>query len=133
MSHMFYTYVASVLSGYCLCVAIVFKSYFRCFCKFQTYVLSICSKCFICFQTYVASVLSGCCKSRSRCCIYMHVASICFKVFSRVLYVCLQVFYLDVAYVCNSFQIFFRCFSKCFKRLFQVFHLSSFVCCNCCI
>ena len=41
------------------------------------------------FQTYVASVLSGCCKSRSGCCIYMHVASICFQVFSGVSYVCL--------------------------------------------
>jgi hypothetical protein len=56
------------------------------------------------FQTYVANVLSGCCKSRSGCCIHMHVVSILvYHVFSEVLYVCLQVFYLDVAYVCNSF------------------------------
>jgi hypothetical protein len=34
---------------------------------------------------------------------------------------------------CNGFQVFFRCFCKYFKRLFQVFHLSSFVCCKCCI
>jgi hypothetical protein len=110
-----------------------------------------------------ASVLSGCCKSRSRCCIYMHVASICFK--------CFQVFH---TYVCecfiwmlHMFAIVFKCFSivfvsvldacftcftcillyvvtvisGCFKSrsgithgihvLFEVFHLSSFVCCNC--
>ena len=36
-------------------------------------------------------------------------------------------FHLDVAYVCNGFQMFFRCFHKCFKHLFQVFYLSSFV------
>jgi hypothetical protein len=34
MLHMFYIYVASVLSGCCVCVAIVFKCFFfRCFCK----------------------------------------------------------------------------------------------------
>jgi hypothetical protein len=58
----------------------------------------------------VASVLSGCCKNRSRCCIYMHVASICFK--------CFQVFH---TYVCKCFiwilhmsAMFFRRFRKCF-------------------
>ena len=39
-----------------------------------------------------------------------------FQVFSGVSYVCLQVFYLDVAYICNGFQIFFKCFRKCFRR-----------------
>jgi hypothetical protein len=33
------------------------------------------------FQMYVASVLSRCCKKLSGCCIYMHVAIICFKYF----------------------------------------------------
>jgi hypothetical protein len=45
----------------------------------------ICFKCmfqiFHQFQTYVASVLSGCCKSRSRCYIYMHVCQHMFQVF----------------------------------------------------
>ena len=50
------------------------------------------------FQRNVASVLSRCCKSRSRCCIYMHVASICFKCF-RCFICILQVFHLDVAKV----------------------------------
>jgi hypothetical protein len=38
----------------------------------------------------------------------------------------LQVFYLDVTYVCNDFHMFFRRFRKCFRYLFQVFHLSFF-------
>jgi hypothetical protein len=33
------------------------------------------SQMFHLFQTYVASVLSGCCKNRSGCCIYTHVAA----------------------------------------------------------
>ena len=45
--------------------------------------IHVCFKCmlqmFYPFETNIASVLSGCCKSRSKCCIYMHVASICFK------------------------------------------------------
>ena len=36
---------------------------------------------FYLLQTYVASVLSRCYKSRSGCCMYMHVASIFFKYF----------------------------------------------------
>jgi hypothetical protein len=68
------------------------------------------------FQMNVASVLSGCWKSRSRCCIYMHVASIRFK--------CFQVFH---TYVCNCFiwilhmsAMFFRRFRKCFICLATV-------------
>jgi hypothetical protein len=76
-------------------VAHVIMAIHACFkCMFQMFHL---------FQMYVVSVLSGCCKSRSGCCIYMHVASICFQVFSGISYVCLQVFHLDVVYVCNGF------------------------------
>jgi hypothetical protein len=39
----------------------------------------------------------------------------------------LQVFYLDVAYVCNGFQMFLSVFCKYFRCMFQVFRLSSFV------
>jgi hypothetical protein len=39
---------------------------------FQLYVPNVLS-----VQTNVTSVLSGCCKNRSGCCIYIHVASIC--------------------------------------------------------
>jgi hypothetical protein len=46
------------------------------------------------FHMSVASVLSGCNKSRSECCIYMHVANLCFKYF--------KVFHLDI----NIFQVF---------------------------
>jgi hypothetical protein len=44
-----------------------------------------------------------------------------------------QVFYLDIAYVYNGFQVFFLCFCKCFRNMFQVFHSSSDVYCKCCI
>jgi hypothetical protein len=53
----------------------------------------------------------------------------CFMCFIRML----QVFHLDVAYVCNDFQVFPRCFAsvsdvccKCFsyfRHMLQVFHL----------
>ena len=59
----------------------------------------------------------------------MHIASVCFKCFIRML----QVFHLDVAYVCNDFQVFFGCFAsvsniccKCFiyfGHILQVFYL----------
>jgi hypothetical protein len=62
MLHMFYTYVAIVLSECCVCFAMVFKC-----------LLGVCEsisdayfKCFICLQTYVSNAVSGCFKSRSR-------------------------------------------------------------------
>jgi hypothetical protein len=61
------------------------------------------------FQTYVASFLSG-------CCVYVHVANICFRCFIQML----QVFHLDVAYILQWFSSVFRRFC-----LFQVFRLSS--------
>jgi hypothetical protein len=64
------------------------------------------------FQINVTRVLSGCSKSKSGCCIYMHVASICFK--------CFQVFH---TYVCKFFRCFIRMFvsvfCKCFRCLFS--------------
>ena len=61
--------------------------------------IHVCFKCmFYVFQTYVLSVSSGCCKSRSGCYMYMHVASVCFKCL-RCFIRMLQVFYLDVAYI----------------------------------
>jgi len=53
---------------------------------------------------------------------YKHMFQVCIG----VSYGCLQVFYLDVVYVCNDFQIFFRFFYKCFRRLFQVFYFVFF-------
>jgi hypothetical protein len=48
----------------------------------------------------------------------MHVASVSFKCFIRML----QVFYLDVAYVCNGYTH-VSSVRKCFRRMLQVFHL----------
>jgi hypothetical protein len=45
----------------------------------------------------------------------LHVASICFKSFIRLL----QVFHLDVAYVSNGFHV----FCKFYRRMLQVFHM----------
>jgi hypothetical protein len=79
--------------------------------------IRVCFKCifqmFHLFQTNVASVLFGCCKSRFECCIYMHVASICFK--------CFQVFHM---YVCKCFIWMLHMFAmvfKCFQAFSQVF------------
>jgi hypothetical protein len=69
------------------------------------------------FQTYVVSVLSECCRSRSECCMSIHVASICFQVFSCVSYICLQVFHLYIIYICNGFSNVFQTFSQMFQTL----------------
>ena len=74
------------------------------------------------FQTYVASVLSRCCKSRSGCCIYVHVASVCFKCFTCFIGM-LQVFYIDVAKVDRDVAHVAMAIHVCFKCRFQIFHL----------
>ena len=61
MLHIFDTYVASVLSGYCIC----FSMAFQVFSGIVVSVLDACFKCFICLQTYVINVLSGCFQNRS--------------------------------------------------------------------
>jgi hypothetical protein len=47
--------------------------------------IHVCFKCmfqmFHLYHTYIASILFGCCKSRFRCCICMHVANVFFKWF----------------------------------------------------
>jgi len=60
-----------------------------------------------------------CCKCLTGCCIYMHVASICFKC-CRCFIRMLQVFHLDVAYVRNGFQVFSNVFASVSDALFQV-------------
>jgi hypothetical protein len=57
---MFHIYIASVLSGCCVCVVMFFK----CFICFFANVSYECFKRFICLLMYVASVVSGCFKSR---------------------------------------------------------------------
>jgi hypothetical protein len=64
------------------------------------------------FPTYVAKCLFG--------------SFICFTHM-------LKMFYLDVAYVLQWFQVFLSCFCKCFRCTFQIFHLSLDICCKCCI
>jgi hypothetical protein len=68
----------------------------------------------VCFKCMFKVFLSGCCKSRSGSCIYMHTARVCFKGFMRLL----QLFYLDVAYVCNDFQVFLDIFCMYFIHMF---------------
>jgi hypothetical protein len=79
-------------------------------CKSYNGVSGVCSKCFICLQMYVASVLS-------RCCIYMHVAIICFKCFVRIPSV--------LSKCCICFAIATHIFFWCFRRMLQVFQLFS--------
>jgi hypothetical protein len=67
------------------------------------YVANVCSNVsYVCLDVLCKSVLSGC---------YIYFTHM------------LQVFYLDVVYVCNGF----KCFCMCFIRMFLVFHLSSYV------
>jgi hypothetical protein len=70
--------------------------------------------------TYVSSLLSECGKSRFRCCIYMHVASICFQVF--------QVFHM---YVCKCFIWMLHMFAMVFKYFSNVFVSVSYTCFKC--
>jgi hypothetical protein len=81
----------------------------------------------VCFK-YVFQMLSVS-DECYKCFIWMLHMQACYKhmfqVFSGVSYVRLRVFHLDIAYV--------RRFRKYFISLFQVYHLSSFVCCNCCM
>ena len=83
---------------------------------------------------YVAMVVHVCCK---------RLFPIFYLFFRRMLQVCLfgccicfthmlQMFYLDVAYVYNGFQV-FSGVCEFFRRMFQVFHLSSDVYRKCCI
>jgi hypothetical protein len=68
-------------------------------------------------QAFVPSVLSV---FSDVCCKYvLFGCCICFTYM-------LQVFYLDVAFVCNGFKCFFNCLCKCFICLL-------FVGCKCCI
>ena len=56
--------------------------------------IHVCSKYFICIRRMLQVFSSGCCKSRSRCCIYMHVLSVFFKWF--------QLFHTSVASVSSE-------------------------------
>ena len=81
------------------------------------------------FWMYVASISSRCCKSRPGCCIYMHVARVCFTRFR-----CFHTYIASVSSgCCICFAMATRVFSSvsdvrykyfsCFGRMLQVFHL----------
>jgi hypothetical protein len=117
---MFQRYAASVLYRSC-------KTISRCCtccndytCMFKIYVLNV----FICFRRMWQIFSSGCCKSRSRCCVHMYVATTCFKCLRCFIHM-LQVFYLDVAYVLQWLHTYFSSF------FFGCFASVSDVCCNC--
>jgi hypothetical protein len=58
---MFYTYVASVLSGYCTCFSMAFQVFSGVFASISYAYF----KRFICLHIYVANILSECFKNRS--------------------------------------------------------------------
>jgi hypothetical protein len=97
--------------------------------------IHVCFKCMFqviyLFRMNVANVLSGCYESISKCCIYMHVASICFKCFQVFIRMFASVFILML----YTFAIIFNCFLDIFASVldacFKCF-IYLFLCCNCC-
>ena len=84
---------------------------------------------------YVAIVVYVCCKLLFPM-FYMFLDVCCKCVYLDVAYIfihMLQVFYLDVEYVCHGFKWFSGVSCKCFKHMFHVFYRSSNVCSKCCI
>ena len=76
-----------------------------------TYVAIVCPQCFICFfRRMLQACLSGCC--------------ICFTHM-------LQVFYLDVVYVCNYFQLFLQVFQMHVSNVSSVFFYVTSVASGC--
>jgi hypothetical protein len=74
---------------------------------------------------YVTMVVHVCCKGM------LPMFHLCFS------NACCKWVYLDVAYVSRMCLIWMlrmvAMFFKCFQVVFQVFHLPSGICCNCCI
>ena len=77
--------------------------------KQYTHVASICFQVFQVFAMNVLNISSRWCKSRSGCCIYMHVASVCCKCF-RCFNIC-----------CKCFIWMLHMFFNGYTRVFQVF------------
>ena len=75
-----------------------------------TYVSSVCSKSFICsrrtLQVFYLDIAKVDLDVAYTCMLQANI----FKYFSGVSYVCLQVFHLDFAYVCNVVQAFSQVF-----------------------
>ena len=102
------------------------------------------------FIRYVANISYRCCKSRSGCCIccngcthmlqasVLNISSVFSDVCARCLFGCcicfthmLQVFYLNVEYVCNGFRV-FRLFLMYISSVSYGCCKSRSVCCICC-
>ena len=91
--------------------------------------IHVCFKCmfqmFQLFQMNVASVFIWM--------LHIHARSKhMFQVFSGVSYVCLQVFHVDIAYICNGFQVFSDIFTSvsdaCFKCFISLLLYVAFAC-----
>jgi hypothetical protein len=105
-------------------------------CMLQVYILNVsnilevCCKCFHMEVAkvdqdvaYIAIVVHVCCKRLSQCfiCFFRSTLQVCLS----GCYICftymLQVFYLDVAYVCNGFQVFLGVFATVLYACFKCF------------
>jgi hypothetical protein len=121
------TLCVQVFQGVFRHVASLYFSCFRCiFQVFYTDVAKVDRD-----VAYVAMVVHVCCKRLFPM----------FHFFRRMLQVCLFgcciCFHTYVPSVlsrcCVMFAMVFKYFCRCFRGMFQVFHLSFFVCCQCCI
>jgi hypothetical protein len=83
---------------------------------FQVYVLNISSVSNVCCKRFHQDVT----KVDPDVCICMHVASKYFKCFRCFIHT-LQVFHLNVAHVCNDFQVFFQVFQTHVLSVLYVF------------
>jgi hypothetical protein len=98
------------------------------------------------FQMDVESK-SGCCICCNGCtCMSQrsvtNVSSVFFRTYIASVFIWMRhMFHTYIRCMCLSgccvclqwFSSVFRCFFKCFRSMFQMFHLPSDVCCNCCI
>jgi hypothetical protein len=119
----------------------------------KLHIASIFFRVFQMFQTYVVSVSYGCCKSRSGCCIccngctrmlqapILNVSSVFFPTYVASVFIWMLHMFSHIRCKCFIWMLHmftmtssvFRCFCKYFRHIFQMFHLFSDVCCNCCI
>jgi hypothetical protein len=99
----------------------------------RSMVQNVCSKCFICSRYMLQVFYLDAAK------VDLDVAYICIlQAYGSSVFMCFLCMFASISSGCcicllwfsNAFQTLFR---KCFRRLFQMFHLSSFVYCNCCI
>ena len=149
---MFYLFFRRMLQeclfGCCICFAMVFNRFCKCFrCMFQVFYTDVakvdqdvayvamvvhvcCRRLFLMFYLFFRCMLqvclSGCCRTGSaESTSQIYITQVCLSRYCICFTHMLQVFYLDVAYVCNGFLV--------FSGVFASVSLSSFVCCNNCL